>query len=86
MRVVTEKPATPSLAALGPGFENAEIAAVPPRFEDSFVALLKAPSAPAAARTPELSPGLPRSSAAPPEDEIVVEHLTRRFGVFLRRQ
>jgi ABC-2 type transport system ATP-binding protein len=82
VRVVSEAAAAPSAAALGPGFENAEIAAAPPRFEDSFVALLKARGASPAVRAADPSQGSTISSAAPAADEIVVEHLTRRFGSF----
>ena len=82
VRVVSEEKMPPSVAALGPGFENAEIAATPPRFEDSFVALLKARGALPAARLPDRPQESVPTSAAPVEDEIVVEHLTRRFGSF----
>jgi ABC-type multidrug transport system ATPase subunit len=82
VRVVGDAAAPPALAGLGPGFENAEIAPAPPRFEDCFVALLKArgTAPPARAANPPVKPT--PSSAVPPEDEIVVEHLTRRFGSF----
>ena len=82
VRVVSEANALPSIAALGSGVENAEIAPVPPRFEDSFVALLKARGAAPVARAADPPQGSTMSSAAPTEDEIVVEHLTRRFGSF----
>ena len=82
VRVVSEEKMPPTVAALGPGFENAEIAATPPRFEDSFVALLKARGASPAARLPDRPQESVPTSAAPVEDEIVVEHLTRRFGSF----
>jgi ABC-2 type transport system ATP-binding protein len=82
VRVVSEAAAPPLVAALGPGFENAEIAAVAPRFEDSFVALLKARGAAPAARARGGPQGPMPASAAPAEDVIVVEHLTRRFGSF----
>jgi ABC-2 type transport system ATP-binding protein len=80
VRVVSDRAAPPALAALGPGCENVEIAAAPPRFEDSFVALLKARSASPAI---SFSPSPPASGERGLEkDEIVVEHLTRRFGSF----
>ncbi len=82
VRVVSEEKMPPTVAALGPGFENAVIAAAPPRFEDSFVALLKARGALPAARLPDRPQESAPTSAAPVEDEIVVEHLTRRFGSF----
>ena len=80
VRVVTEQAAPPAAEALGPDAAGVEIAAVAPRFEDSFVALLKARVAPVAARAPDLPPQAP---AKPAEDVIVVQHLTRRFGAFL---
>jgi ABC-type multidrug transport system ATPase subunit len=80
VRVVGAANAPPSAAALG--FENAEIAAVPPRFEDSFVALLKARVALPAARKSDPLPRTAQISAKPAENEIVAEHLTRRFGSF----
>jgi drug efflux transport system ATP-binding protein len=82
VRVVSETTAPPSLAALGPGFENAEISATPPRFEDSFVALLKAKGTSPVARPGSPPRGPTPSPARPPEDVIAVEHLTRRFGSF----
>ena len=82
VRVVSEASAAPlTPAALGPGFENAKIAAVPPRFEDSFVALLKARGASPTAQASDLLESTP-SSTLPAEDVIAVEHLTRRFGAF----
>jgi ABC-2 type transport system ATP-binding protein len=82
VRVVSEAGAPPGLAALGRGFANAEIAGVPPRFEDSFVALLKAKGAAPGARAPDRPQGPGSTAAVPLVDEIVVEHLTRRFGSF----
>ena len=81
VRIVSEA-AAPAMAALGPGFANAAIAAAPPRFEDSFVALLKARGAVPATRATDSPQGSASISAAPAENEIVVEHLTRRFGNF----
>jgi ABC-2 type transport system ATP-binding protein len=82
VRVVSETAAPPPLAALGPGFANAEIVAAPPRFEDSFVALLKAKSTSPVARAGDPPERSALSSAGTAEDVIVVEHLTRRFGSF----
>jgi ABC-2 type transport system ATP-binding protein len=79
--VVSERNAPPSLASLWPDAENVTVAAIPPRFEDSFVAMLKARSDPSAATAAtQRLPAAP--SALPVEDVIVVEHLTRRFGAF----
>jgi drug efflux transport system ATP-binding protein len=81
VRVVSESETPPAITALGPGFDGAEIAAAAPRFEDSFVALLKARgAAPARATDFPLEPA--SISAASGEDVIAVEHLSRRFGSF----
>jgi ABC-2 type transport system ATP-binding protein len=79
VRVVMDEARAPEAAQLLPGVEDVTITAVAPRFEDSFVALLRAklparpqPSAPASSRF---------SGAA--REEIVVRHLTRRFGAFV---
>ncbi len=74
VRIVTERAAPPALP------DGAVATPVAPRFEDAFIALLRdrlparpAPSAP----TPVLAAAAPGG-----EDEIVVRHLTRRFGAF----
>jgi|SRR5579875_123009 ABC-2 type transport system ATP-binding protein len=79
VRIVMDEATAPSAAQLLPGADDVTITAAAPRFEDSFVALLRAkspvhlpPSAPAPVRT---------GSAV--RDEIVVQHLTRRFGEFV---
>ncbi len=82
VRVVSETAVPPTATALGPGFESAEIAATPPRFEDSFVALLKARNGSPAARPADPARGSALSSTLPAENVIVVEHLSRRFGSF----
>ena len=81
VRVVSEATAPP-FAAFGCDFQHAEIVATPPRFEDSFVALLKARGAAPAARATDPRQASTTASAVPAEDEIVVEHVTRRFGSF----
>jgi ABC-2 type transport system ATP-binding protein len=79
LRVVTEQAAPPDLAAMGPDMADAQISAVPPRFEDSFIAMLGKKS------------GIPRTAIAavtapstPVQDEkvIVVRDVKRRFGDF----
>ncbi len=83
VRIVTETASLPSAAALLPEVPDVRIVAVPPRFEDSFIALLKATRG--AAGTPPAAG--PPSVAAPAragegEEVIVVHNLTRRFGSF----
>jgi ABC-2 type transport system ATP-binding protein len=84
IRMVMVDTAPPDLEILLPGVSGIEITQVPPRFEDSFVALLKAKS------------GGENISHAPPMDEtlsgsmqagtgkpvIEVNNLQRRFGNF----
>ena len=82
VRVVTEQPAAPTATQLLSGEHDLEITPVAPRFEDSFVSLLKG-SQPAASSNQAPSPGPTRASdAASHEDLIVVRNLSRRFGAF----
>jgi ABC-2 type transport system permease protein len=82
VRVVMDGSAPPQAAALGPSFEHAAIIAAPPRFEDSFVALLKAPGASPAVRPAFLPQRSTAALAGPSENIIAVEHVTRTFGSF----
>ncbi len=91
VRVVMQSDAPPDFAALLPGIEEIDAAAVPPRFEDSFVALIKRKSdvgSPAHWASPDTAPPPDRlptgerglnQSAAP---IIEVSNLQRRFGSF----
>ncbi len=86
VRVVTGAPTPPDAAALASDLPGLTFAPTPPRFEDAFVARLRArdAAAPSAA-----APAAPSSAAAPPaaasptEDVIAVTRLTRRFGDFV---
>ena len=78
VRIVMDEAKTPETAQLLPGADDATITAAAPRFEDSFVALLRE-------RLPALPPPAapaPARAAAAGSDVIVVQHLTRRFGAF----
>jgi ABC-2 type transport system ATP-binding protein len=82
VRVVTEQAVAPTAAQLVEGEYEVEITAVAPRFEDSFVSLLKG-SEP----SPQASPGGRPSkssnmSGTSDSDVIVVRNLSRRFGEF----
>lgn len=82
VRVVMQSDTLPNFAALLPGVEGIEAAAVPPRFEDSFVALLKA-----GANGTETANKHAPQAASPPRastDKPVIEvhNLQRRFGNF----
>ncbi len=79
VRVVTEEAKRPAAAEILPGTAAAEIAPVPPRFEDSFIARLK--TEPVVLPPP---PGRDSKPVPPPETgkAITVSNLSRRFGDF----
>ena len=71
VRIVMDEAKTPETAQLLPGADDATITAAAPRFEDSFVALLRE-------RLPALPPPAapaPARAAAAGSDVIVVQHL-----------
>ncbi len=84
VRVVTAAPTPPDVAALASELPGLTLAPTPPRFEDSFVARLRARETPASPRPPRRRAAPcaepPRS---PAEDIIAVQRLTRRFGDFV---
>jgi ABC-2 type transport system ATP-binding protein len=84
VRLVMAEATTPRLDALLPGIENARITAVPPRYEDNFIALLKSQPQPdgAPAVKPALSRVLSSARTAQGEAIIKVDQLERRFGSF----
>ncbi|MGA8147058.1 MAG: ATP-binding cassette domain-containing protein, partial [Gallionellaceae bacterium] len=96
VRVVMEDTAPPDTALLLPDVHGIQMTPVPPRFEDSFVALLKAkPGSTEAARIPltglntsspppESGTGLSGSDGQPWTSKPVIEvhNLQRRFGNF----
>jgi ABC-2 type transport system ATP-binding protein len=81
VRVVTREPRQPDGGTLVPDAEGVEIEPVPPRFEDSFVALLKRDAG------AQSVPPLPPAPPAPEADDdgrtvIGVHDLKKRFGGF----
>ena len=81
VRVVTAAPAPPDAAALRAELPGLTIAPTPPRFEDAFIARLRAFGA---GVPPAASPAAPSPAVVPPaEDVIAVRRLTRRFGDFV---
>jgi len=72
VRIVTETAAAPDCSDLGDGIR---CEAVPPRFEDGFIALLRSDSEPI--RLPEVRGGTHGDGEA-----IAVDGLTKRFGDF----
>lgn len=85
VRLVMQAETRPTLATLLPGLANTSLTEVPPRYEDSFIALLKArthadSAAPSRTAKPEAPPA--RAKAADGDAVIEVAHLERRFGDF----
>jgi ABC-2 type transport system ATP-binding protein len=83
VRVVMQEATPPGPETLPPGLNNIEVAAVPPRFEDCFVALLKEKTGMVAVQRAPSEPAAParRNGAGGPV--IEVSNLQRRFGNFL---
>ncbi len=80
VRLVTEQAQAPDIGALLAAFPGARIEPVPPRFEDGFVALLRA-----ARPAPAAAPGASETIAAETnagEVMIEVHDVKRRFGDF----
>jgi len=82
VRVVTAKPIAPTAAQLVEGERDLEITPVAPRFEDSFISLLKGPGLSPLASPVRMSGKSPRMSGTNDSDVIVVRNLSRRFGEF----
>jgi ABC-2 type transport system ATP-binding protein len=84
VRLVMEDATPPDLGAMLPGMQNVSVTEVPPRYEDSFVALLKGQPHPDGA--PHSQPVQPKAlSPARTENGaaiIEVDQLERRFGSF----
>jgi ABC-2 type transport system ATP-binding protein len=81
VRLVMEREAAPDLAAILPEAKQAQVAPVPPRFEDAFIVLLKAQRRPQdAVHTPGVA--LPLATARSDQPVIEVHDLQRRFGNF----
>ncbi len=79
VRIVMETPSAPDAATLLPGLDGVAFKPVPPRFEDSFVALLRQRMP---ARPPPPATPVATTARAEVADVIMVQHLTRRFGDF----
>lgn len=80
VRITMTEAKAPNAAQLLPGIEDVTITAAEPRFEDSFVALLRAKTP---VHAPPFAPAAPAGGSDVARDEIVVRHLTRRFGEFV---
>jgi len=84
VRIVTEQAAAPTAEQLiGAAAPDVEISPVAPRFEDSFVTLLKSSvDAPPDGRSAPAFTAATLSQKPSGEDVIVVRNLSRRFGDF----
>jgi ABC-2 type transport system ATP-binding protein len=85
VRLVMEVATPPSLAVLLPGIQDARVSEVPPRYEDSFIALLKSqPASPDSASHSQVteSDALPPTRTENAAGIIEVNQLERRFGRF----
>lgn len=81
VRIVTDEAKAPNAAQLLPGVDGVTILAAPPRFEDSFIALLRARQS--AVRRPPTTIAIPANACQEnQEDVILVQNLTREFGAF----
>ena len=83
VRLVTRKPEQPEelAAELETPAEQLQIEAVPPRFEDAFITLLRAEQEKEGTRTAKIISPSPLA-ADPNEDVIITKDLQRRFGDF----
>lgn len=88
VRLVMAEARPPELEALLPGMQNAgatiTVTEVPPRYEDSFIALLKGQPRPAGAAFSQAVPSQALSLANTKNDTAIIEvhQLERRFGSF----
>jgi drug efflux transport system ATP-binding protein len=83
VRVVTAAAAPPDMASLRAAAPTLELTATPPRFEDSFVTRLRTQAGGAPPSREAVARPVKETAAAATENEITVEHLTRRFGAFV---
>ncbi|CAG4882662.1 putative transporter fused subunits of ABC superfamily: ATP-binding components [Georgfuchsia toluolica] len=84
VRLVMEDTTPPDLEAILPGMQNVSVAKVAPRYEDSFIALLKGQPHPDGATLPQATPPQALSSAKTADGGAIIEvdQLERRFGSF----
>jgi ABC-2 type transport system ATP-binding protein len=85
VRVVAAQAGRLDPGALAPSVDGLTLVPTPPRFEDGFVARLRARPDAAPARTSSAGAAFPVLASLPnaAQDVIVVDHLTRRFGAFV---
>ena len=84
VRLVMEDATPPRLEAMLPGIQSASVTEVPPRYEDSFIALLKGQADPAGAALSQSSQPKALSPAKIENGTAIIEvnQLERRFGSF----
>jgi ABC-2 type transport system ATP-binding protein len=85
VRLVMNEAMPPDLAAMLPGVNISSVTEVPPRYEDSFIALLKIQTHPenTAPSMPSHPKGLAAAMTANDNAVIEVNDLERRFGKFV---
>ncbi len=85
VRLVMQEPTPPSAAVLLPGVPDVSVTPVAARFEDAFVALLKARDGSGSGGSVSAAPPRGRPAGAPDGDGVVIaaRGLTRRFGDFV---
>jgi len=83
VRLVTRSPSPPQIQRLFPGVSALSVRAVPPRFEDSFVSILRQRQ-PVSQKTAhsDLHADRPQQRQSPAQIVIEVSDLARRFGDF----
>ena len=84
VRLVMTDATPPDVAVLLPGLDSATVTAVPPRYEDSFIALLKGQDHPSeVAASPSAQPKAASPAKTTSDSAIIeVDKLERRFGSF----
>ncbi|OIQ78616.1 putative ABC transporter ATP-binding protein YbhF [mine drainage metagenome] len=84
VRLVMEDAVRPDIDAMLPGIDGASLIEVPPRYEDSFIALLKAKAHPEIAAVSGFAHSKIPSPVRTENDHAIIEvnQLERRFGRF----
>lgn len=84
VRLVMDDATRPNVAVLLPAIDSVTVTEVPPRYEDSFIALLKGQDQPSSvASSPPAQPSAPALATKTSGTAIIeVDKLERRFGSF----
>jgi ABC-2 type transport system ATP-binding protein len=84
VRILTKTEGKPSFDHLTADSPHVEVKSVPPRFEDSFVAILRSASAPLDHRGPDAAELRPAAASGESDDRVAIDvrDVSRRFGSF----